>query len=71
MSTRQNWKRTQTDTEEKLYKALCEEKSMTARWYQRISGLVPWNPGERERLDALMDSQTATVNRMIRENAED
>ena len=57
--------------DEELADLLREEKHLTARWYERISGQVPWKPGERERIDAKSDELSAQINRHIAEgNAE-
>jgi len=65
------WKKFRPDSNEALEAALLDERKLTARWYQRISGTVAWEPGERERLYALMESQADIVDRLNQKNAAD
>ncbi len=49
--------------------ALQAEKTLTAKWYQRISGQIAWQPGEREAISIQMEAQAANVNRLIQQKA--
>ena len=44
-----------------LEQILMAEKQLTALWYSRISGETEWQPGERERMSALMDRFTREI----------
>ena len=69
MSKRNKWKKFRPNSNEELEAALQYEKTLTARWYERISGKVPWEDGAREFLNVAMDAQTVIVNRLIQSNA--
>ena len=69
MPKHRNWKKLRPDSSEELEKALYEEKKLTSRWYERISGNAPWGPGEREKINELMDSLSVKISRLIQENA--
>jgi len=69
MTKKSKWKKLRPDSNEALETALLDERKLTARWYQRINGTVAWEPGERQRLYALMESQSDIVDRLIQENA--
>jgi hypothetical protein len=56
---------------DELMAALAVEKSLTARWYERVSGSVPWGIGERERLDSTINAQNKIVDRMIQQHNAD
>jgi len=65
MSKKNKWKRLRPDGNEYLEDLLRKEKMLTAYWYQRISGAVPWKPGERETLNAEMDALSMQVDHAI------
>lgn len=45
------WRRNETKAQEDYNRALLEDKLLTAVWYRKMSGELPWNPGEREEYD--------------------
>ena len=59
------WKKLRPDSNEELERLLKIERNLTARWYTRISGEIPWTDGERERLAATMDAATMEVDHAI------
>jgi hypothetical protein len=63
------WKRMRPDSGEELEFSLLAEKRLTATWYERMSGQVPWKQGERETLTRQMGDAAGTVNKLIAENA--
>lgn len=69
MSKKPKWKKIRPDSNDELEESLFAERALTRRWYQRISGEIPWSPGERERLYAAIEAQSANVDRLIQENA--
>jgi hypothetical protein len=42
-----------------------KQRKLTARWYARISGQVPWEDGEREKIDAEQEAIAQEMNRVI------
>lgn len=69
MSKRSKWKRFRPGSNDELESALLEDRKLTARWYERISGQIHWGPGERGRLNASMEAQAKTVNSLIQQQA--
>lgn len=58
MSKRKRWKQADDDP---LSIAIGRERVITAGWYARMSGQIPWKEGERE----LYTSMTASIEREI------
>lgn len=55
-------KRKYSTGDEFLDNLLWAEKMLTFKWYQRISGEVPWKPGEREQINALAADLASQIN---------
>ena len=55
--------RTQYENE-KLNNAIREEKQLTAVWYSKMTGDVPWNEGERERFSRRFEAIEAQIRRL-------
>lgn len=49
---------------EKLNRLLREEKDLTAKWYERISGDKLFSDGEKERIDRHWNQVAAQVNKL-------
>ena len=67
MAKKKSWKKLRPDSNQELEDALLEERRVTALVYDRMSGRVPWGPGERERLNARIDELSARINPLIAE----
>ena len=63
------WKKLRPESNPELEDALNVERNLTARWYERMSGVVRWTPGERERLNAAIDAQARIVNNLMKLDA--
>lgn len=48
--------------DEVLDRLLLEDKSLTAKWYERMSGQIPWNPGEREKIETASEELAKKIN---------
>jgi aminoglycoside/choline kinase family phosphotransferase len=44
-----------------LEELLQQEKKLTAKWYARMSGEVPWMQGEKQGYDAVFASLSAKI----------
>jgi len=55
--------RTQKQNEE-LNIAIREEQKLTALWYSKMSGQVPWNDGERDRFQRRFDALAEQIYRL-------
>ena len=64
MSKKNTRKKYGTGNDE-LDEALAQDKIVTAYWYHRISGQVPWMPGEREVVNRMMDAAAARVRSLM------
>jgi hypothetical protein len=49
------------NTKELLGIALKEERDLTAAWYARMSGEVPWMPGRREMFSAKFEELSQRI----------
>jgi hypothetical protein len=54
---------------EKFNAALTEQKNLTAGWYLRMSGQIPWKPNERELLEAKFERQNLNIHGMAKQIA--
>lgn len=59
------WKKLRPDSNDELEGLLQEEKHLTAYWYARISGQVPWKHGQREQPAEQMDAMSGQVNALM------
>ena len=46
---------------DELEQIIQEQKRLTERWYLRMSGAKPWQPGERELMDQKFEAQNITI----------
>ena len=67
--SKRSWKRLRPDSNDELENALYEERKLTARWYERMSGQSPWEPGGKDRIYSLMEALAAKVNRLIQKSS--
>ena len=65
------WKKFRPDSNPELEAALYDEKSLTARWYARMTVEKEWQPGEKISLAAMMESVAQKVNRLLASTAAD
>ena len=65
MGKRRGWERMRPHSNELLESLLRQERKITARWYERISGQAPWKDGERELLNQMQDDMALQVDHLI------
>lgn len=54
-----------TAREVELHSLLHAERKNTALWYSKISGQVPWMPGERESVQAKFEAMCVKIDQLI------
>jgi hypothetical protein len=59
--------RSQQEISTELNIALAEDKQLTAAWYSRMSGQLPWMPGERKMFSDKFNQLTLKIKQLMAE----